>query len=248
MLVAVWRADRVNAQQLDESCTVTVNGQTVQVNPDGSFVVPNVAAADLFGPGGPGTRPDFVSDDSLRVVGQCVSGGNPVYVTSECFRIQRGQSFQVGVLTFSDTPVQGVASIRAAPTAPTLTSVGQQTTINLTGFFSDGTSGPLDPNLHCAATFRTSNPGVVSVASDLNNPQMGVAVARGRGTALITASVEGATSVTTITVSLGDPLTTMTGIVQTEAGDPVNGATVRFAANGAVISGSGVTGGPGLAP
>ena len=42
--------------QLDETWTVTVAGQTVQVNPDGSFAIPNVAAPDLFGPGGPGRR------------------------------------------------------------------------------------------------------------------------------------------------------------------------------------------------
>ncbi len=248
MLVAAARADRVNAQQLNDSCTVTVNGQTVQVNSDGTFVIPNVAAADLFGPGGPGTVPDFLSDDFLRVVGTCTSGGQPVYVTSECFRIRRGQSFQVGELTFSTVPPQGLAAVRAAPGEPTLTTVGQQTPINLTGFYIDGSSGPLDPNLHCPATFRTSNPRVVTVAPDLNNPQTGVATARGAGTALITASVEGATSVTSITVSLGDPLTTVTGIVQTTDGDLVDGAVVRFLVNGVVISGTAVTGGPGQAP
>ena len=39
------------AQQLDETWTVIIDGQTVQVNPNGSFRVPNVAAADQLGPG-----------------------------------------------------------------------------------------------------------------------------------------------------------------------------------------------------
>ena len=56
------------AQQLDETWTITVNGQTVQVNPDGSFRISNVSAADQFGPGGPGTRPDFLSDDFIRAI------------------------------------------------------------------------------------------------------------------------------------------------------------------------------------
>ncbi len=236
------------AQQLDQSCTVTVNGQTVQVNPDGTFVIPNIAAADLFGPGGPGTPPDFLSDDFRRLTGVCTAGAAPVYVTSQCFRIRSGQSLQIDQLTFSNDPRQALASIRAAPGVATLTALGQQTSIDLTGRFNDGSSGPLDPALHCPATFRTGNPAVVSVAADAGNPVLGVATARGPGTALITASVEGATSVTSITVSLADPLTTVTGIVQTADGDSVDGAVVRFVINGVVISGTGVTGGPGQAP
>lgn len=236
------------AQQLDDSCTVTVNGQTVQVNADGTFVVPNVAAADLFGAGGPGTPPDFLSDDFLRLTGVCTGGAAPLYVTSECFRIRRGQSFQVGSLTFSDDPPQTLTSIRAAPVAPTLTTLGQQTPINLTGLFTDGSSGPLAAGVYCPATFRTSNAGVVSVTPSASNPHQGIASARGIGTALITGSVEGAISVTSVTVSLGDPLTTVTGIVHTPEGDPVDGALVRFAVNGAVIAGTGVTGGSGQAP
>jgi len=243
----MWAA-RTGAQQLDESCTVTVNGQTVQVNPNGTFVIPNVAAPDLFGPGGPGTAPDFLSDDFLRLVGTCIGGGPPQYVYSECFRIRRGESFAVGELTFSGTPPQAVASILAAPGAPTLTTVGQQTPVNLTGFFTDGTSGPLDPILHCPATFRTSNAAILTVAAAPGNALAGLATAKAPGTALITVSLEGATAVTSITVSLGDPLTSVTGVVQTADGDPLNGATVRLSVNGAVISGTGISGGPGLAP
>ncbi len=55
--VAVFSTAALSAQAfevLDETWTVTVNGQSVQVNPDGSFTIPNVSAADQFGPGGPG--------------------------------------------------------------------------------------------------------------------------------------------------------------------------------------------------
>ncbi len=244
----ILQTGRGAAQQLDESCTVTVNGQTVQVNHDGSFVVPNIAAPDLFGAGGPGTAPDFLSDDFLRVIGTCMSGPQPLYVYGECFRIRRGESSLVGNLTFSSIPPQSLAALAAAPGIPTLTAIGQQTLINLTGSFSDGTSGPLNPQVHCPATFRTSNPAIVSVVPDAANPLRGVATARSAGTALITASVEGATSVTAITVAPGDPLTTVTGIVQTIDGDPVDGATVRFVVNGALIAGTGTTGGAGQAP
>ncbi|HEY3242236.1 MAG TPA: hypothetical protein VGM03_02705, partial [Phycisphaerae bacterium] len=62
-LIAGLTEAPARAQQLDASCTVTVNGQTVRVNPDGSFGISNVAAPDVFGAGGPGTTPDFLSDD-----------------------------------------------------------------------------------------------------------------------------------------------------------------------------------------
>src|SRR5262245_39151958 len=39
--------------QLDSTWTVTVSGQTVQVNVDGSFIIPNISAPDAFGPEGP---------------------------------------------------------------------------------------------------------------------------------------------------------------------------------------------------
>ena len=49
--------------QLDERWAVTINGQTVQVEPDGSFLLSNVSAPDVFGPGGPGTPFDGAVDE-----------------------------------------------------------------------------------------------------------------------------------------------------------------------------------------
>ena len=57
------------AQQLDEGWTLSAGGRRVQANADGSFQILNIPAPDRFGPGGPGTAPDFVSDDFVRVVG-----------------------------------------------------------------------------------------------------------------------------------------------------------------------------------
>ena len=48
---------------LDETWTVTVNGQSVNVDPNGFFKIPNIPATDQFGAGGPGTAPDFLSDE-----------------------------------------------------------------------------------------------------------------------------------------------------------------------------------------
>ncbi len=40
------------------SLRVTIKGQTVTVDSDGTFIVPNISAADQFGAGGPGAAPD----------------------------------------------------------------------------------------------------------------------------------------------------------------------------------------------
>ena len=58
-LATLW-VRSANAQQLDQTWTVTVNGQTVPVSSNGGFVVPNIAVVDV-------DPVDFVSDDFLRV-------------------------------------------------------------------------------------------------------------------------------------------------------------------------------------
>ena len=76
--------------QLDETWTVTVGGRAVQVNPDGSFLIPNVAAPDLFGAGGLGTPPDFFSDDFVRLIGVRTVNGVTQWAYSERFQFSQG--------------------------------------------------------------------------------------------------------------------------------------------------------------
>ena len=70
------------AQSLDETWTLTIAGQSVQANANGSFRIPNIAAPDLFGEGGLGTAPDFLSDDFLRLTGVSTQDGRTRYVFS----------------------------------------------------------------------------------------------------------------------------------------------------------------------
>ena len=65
----------VTAEELDETWTVKVGNQAVQVNPDGSFRIPNIFAPDLFGPGGPGTGADGISDETVHLTGSRVVDG-----------------------------------------------------------------------------------------------------------------------------------------------------------------------------
>ncbi|HEY6565517.1 MAG TPA: Ig-like domain-containing protein, partial [Pirellulaceae bacterium] len=96
--------DPLRQPVLDASWQVQVSGQTVQVNSDGSFTIPNVSAPDLFGPGGPGTAPDFLSDDFVRLTGQGTILGKTYYVFSEPFQFRARQTFMVDNLTFTPFP------------------------------------------------------------------------------------------------------------------------------------------------
>lgn len=90
-------------KSLDESWTVTVSGQTVPANADGTFTVPNVSTPDQFGEGGPGTPPDFLSDDAVRAVACGQVDGVTWWAFSEPFRLRSGETYHIGDLTFTST-------------------------------------------------------------------------------------------------------------------------------------------------
>lgn len=211
--------------KLDDSWTVSVNGQVVPVGADGSFAIPNVSAADQYGAGGVGTPPDFVSDDYLRVIGISTAGGATRYAYSSQFKFVAGQEFSVGQLTIANVPPPFPESIVASALSPVLTSIGSQTTVQVIGTLIDGSQ--LDVTSHTAGTtYRTSNPLIVTVDQD------GVATAMKAGVVFVTALNEGATSVTQISVVPGDPLTQVVGFVEFEDGTPASGATVTVVGQG----------------
>jgi hypothetical protein len=202
---------------------VRVGGQSVAVDRLGSFRVANIAAADEFGPGGPGTVSDFVSDDFIRVV---ATGSRPcpsraTYAFSIPFQIRRGETFVITNLTFTDFPPLLPDSIRAVPDNPTLTALSQTTQVRVMATLHDGSTS--DVTLRTRWTvYRTSNPAVATVDEN------GLVTARAKGKVFITAVNEGTTSVCQIDVSPGDPLTTVFGYVQTTNGALVAGATVSI--------------------
>jgi hypothetical protein len=206
---------------LDETWTLTVAGQSMQVNPDGSFTIPNISAADEFGPDGPGSRPDFLSDDFLRVTGYSTVDGVTRYVFSEPFRIMQGETYIVEELIFTLTPPPFPESIRVTTDIPTLTSIGETTQARVEGTLIDGSVIDLTPQT-AWTTYHTSNPDIASI--NVN----GVVTAVDRGRVFITATNEGAAAVTQVDVSPGDPLTTVTGIILDGNGLPAAGVTVTL--------------------
>jgi len=218
---AALLATPARSQRLDETWTVTANGQSVQADRGGNFRIANIAAPDVFGVGGPGTSPDFLSDDFIRVVAVSKTTGTTRYALSEPFQIRRGQTFTVGQITFTTNPPVFPEALRVVASNPTLTSLGQTAQLRVTGILADGSELDLTPRSRWTV-YRTSNPNIVTVDGD------GLVTARGAGGVYITAVNEGATAVTRIFVLPGDPLTTVEGFVQLEDGTPVNGAAISI--------------------
>jgi alpha-tubulin suppressor-like RCC1 family protein len=220
-------AASAQAQKFDNSWTFSINGQQVTPDAAGNFLIRNISAPDLFGPGGPGTAPDFLADDYSRVIGVDTSTGTNRHVFSEFIRIGAGKASPLRTFTFTNTPPRKPDMLAAAPDVATLTALGQTTQVRVTATYPDKTTGDVTPATNWTS-YRTSNLAVARVDAD------GLVTATGQGIAYITAVNEGTTAVTQINVVPGDPLTTVKGFMRLQDGTPAAGVTVS-------ISGLGLT-------
>ena len=183
-------AQEIDPIPLNSSWTLSVGAQSVQVNDDGSFVIPNISAPDDFGPGGPGTSPDFLSDDWVRLTGFSVIDGITHYCWSQPFRLTQNVSVIITYddLTFSLSPPPIPVSLLAVPDKRTLTIVNEEVQVRVFAFLQDGTEK--DVTLGSEYTsYRTSNTAIAAVDGD------GLVTAGDMGVAFITAINEGATTV-----------------------------------------------------
>ena len=220
-----------SAAQLDDTWLITVRGQTVVPEPDGSFVVRNISAPDDFGPDGPGSPRDNISDDFVRLTGVSTAGGTTRYVFSEPFQIVQGRAVFIATddLVFTNIPPPLPDRIMAVPDEPVLTSIGATTQVRVTATLADGSEQDVTPQI-VWTTYRSSNPAIATVSVN------GLVTARGAGSVFITASNEGASSVTRILVSPGDPLTAVEGLVLLAGGTPVEGALINIPEQGRMAS------------
>ena len=219
---------RNNAQQLDNTWTVTVGAQSVQVNSDGSFIIPNISAPDQFGESGPGSLPDLVSDDFVRLIGTKEEDGEIKYVFSDYFKIVQNQTIIISQLNFPDTPPRVPESIEIAVESDTGTQstslvVDLDQTIQLivTANYGDGTMEIVSTS-NSWTSYRISNPNIARVDKD------GLVTPLASGKVFVTAVNEGASAV--IQIEIAAPvliLTSATGFVFLD-GDPVGDALVEI--------------------
>jgi hypothetical protein len=207
------------AQRLDDSWTVTVNGQTVAVNSDGSFHLPNVAAPDDFGVDGPGSTRDFVGDDLVRLIARSTRGGTNRYAYSEYFRIRQGETNRISTLFFTNMPPPVPESISLALTNRTAV-IGANFPLTVLARFGNGATN--NATLSIAGTsYRVSNPNVATVLQD------GVVLGRLPGIVFVTAVNEGATTVARLNVVPPEViLTSVSGTVLNINGLPVGGVAI----------------------
>lgn len=236
------RAQTSPPPAIDDRWTVTINGQTTRVNADGTFRISNISAADLFGDGGPGTDPDFASDEWVQAVGTATIDGVTWYATSEPFQIKRDPKAPDQVLTYviqrfsasRQPPADIPESIELVVPTDTLyldasdgqTEVELQTLATFAGVAEpkDVTIGNTQAGVPFGTTYRSSNKHIADVVSDSVGGTVKI-VAKRLGTAFITVTNRGATDVHRVTVTTSCAPTTLVGTVHS-GGVPISGAIV----------------------
>lgn len=217
-----------DAQSLDATWTVTINGQTAPVYPNGSFRVPNVQADDNFGPGGPGTFPDGIADDWTRVLATRVVAGETEYAFSEPFKIVQGGKVRVENFTFTTSPPP-------LPVAITLTAdtnafpVGSALQLTVTGTLPDGSSVDLTSTSDWTS-YRVSNSSKAII--DDNGLITGLA----SGSVLVVAMNEGVVATKSFFVQQPAPVTTLMGHTRLSNGALLPGVTVEVQSLGLITT------------
>ena len=174
--------------QLNQDCTVSVLNRTVQVNADGSWVLPNVPAN--FG--------------QVKARATCVRNGVTISGESDYFTIPANGAVNLPAIILGvSTPIPTALSL--GPANPSFTAAGQTIQLVVTATYPDNTTR----DVSAAATgsnYTSSNPGIASVNAN------GVVTAVSSGTVVIQASNDGATGIIKATVLLSNVDTDGDGI------------------------------------
>lgn len=162
--------------QLDDSCVVSVLNRNVQVNADGSWLLPNVPAN--FG--------------LVRARASCVHNGITTFGQSDLFSIASNQTVNLPHIQLGAVAAIPVSLTVQAPISP-LTQAGATEQLTATASYAD--NSVKDVTSSTAGTqYTVSNPSIATVSAD------GVVTAVSSGTALIQAVNEGRQGIATIQV------------------------------------------------
>lgn len=166
--------------KLDENCTITALNRTSQVNPDGSFTLPNMP----------------LPDGAFRVRAVCeLEGRNFVGVSNFLTATADGITPIIEIDFNAVAPIP--ISLQLTATAGTLTPTVLASQITTTGVLVDSTT--LDMTASTTGTFyASSNPAIATVSPE------GLVTALTSGSVLISARNEGAVATIPIQVVLSD--------------------------------------------
>ena len=164
--------------QVNASCVVSILNRNVQVNANGTWVIPNIPAN--FGP--------------VRARTTCVENGVTRSGQSDFFTIPTNGSVDIPrIVLGSATPIPNQVTVNA--TTSNLTKAGQTAQLNVVGKYADGGS----KNLTSASTgtqYLVSNPALGTITTD------GLVTATQSGTLLIQAINEGTQGLLQINIAL----------------------------------------------
>lgn len=219
-IAALWLLQAIPSvhAQLDARWTVSVLGQSVPANEDGSFLLPNLSAPDQFGPGGPGSLPDFIGDDFVRIRAVRVVDGVNQYAFGDFFQVRQGQRFRISDLTFTDVPPRQPERLVIQEASDPVPVSGSRR-LRVMAVFSDGTTTDVTSR-NAWTTYRVSNPAVALVSVD------GEVTGRSPGTVFVTAMNEGASAVARVRVATDPGTTLVRGRTVDEGGAGLAGVQV----------------------
>src|SRR5216683_3821885 len=161
-----------------QNCAAGIQNSSVQVNPDGTFAIPNV--------------PVDLGFFRVRIV--CKNPDNTTRAGQSSFltMVPNGESKVTGLVSGTVDPAP--VSIQLAPPQSTFTINGQSTQLSVVGTMPD--SSTKDLSLQEKGTlYISSNPAIASVTKD------GLVTAVSRGAAIITVRNEGASAAVQISVN-----------------------------------------------
>ena len=174
--------------QLNQDCTVSVLNRTVQVNPDGSWVLPNVPAN--FG--------------QVKARATCVRNGVTISGESDYFTIPANGAVNLPTIVLgATTPIP--TALGMAPANPSFTSAGQTIQLVVTATYPDNSTKDVSA-ASTGTNYTSSNPAIATINAN------GLITAVSSGTVIIQASNDGATGITKATVLLSNVDTDSDGI------------------------------------
>lgn len=176
--VLVLCAAAAGRAQLNENCTVSVLNRTVRVNPDGSWVLPNVPAN--FG--------------QVKARATCVENGVTRSGESEFFTIPANGAVNLPRIVLGASS-KVPSSLTVAPATVSLTAAGQTVQLVVTAHYPDNSTK--DVSAAAAGTnYTTSNAAIASVGPN------GLVTAVAGGTVVIQATNDGASAIITANVTV----------------------------------------------
>ena len=214
--------------QLDETWTVTVNGESAQVAAAGSFTISNVSSSDRFGADGPGSAPDGRGDDFLRLSGISTVGGITWYVVSDGFRLDDGEDLELTSLDLSARTPPLPTSIRLESTSRVV-QLGETLDLAVVGRLGDGGEQDLTGQ-ESWTNYRTTNSRVATVSRD------GLLTAHEVGLVGVIAENGGAIANLVVEVVSEVVETTVEGFVVTDTGARVAAADVVTSSGGGAVT------------